>query len=293
MVVFVVAELRQRDSMLDLSLFRRPAMTGVSITAFTVSASIFAMFLYLTLYIQDDLGYSPFGAGVRFLPISALAFAVAPVAGKLTDRLQARHLLGTGLVIVAVGCALMSSTTATSGWDAILPGLVVAGIGIGMVDPVLASSAVAVVEPDRAGMASGANNTFRQVGIATGIAGLGTVFAGQMRTTVTASLLSTSAGRAVVHRHGRALATALTSGELQTATTSWPATQRHALVAAYRASFSSTLDHLFVIAAVVAAVGATWSYVLVRQRDFVPAMRHSAPAGEEGRGGTRQVEARA
>ena len=82
--MFLVAEWRQHDPMLDLTLFRRPAMVGVSLVAFTIAASIFALFLYLTLYIQDDLGYGPFAAGLRFLPITVLAFLVAPIAGKLT-----------------------------------------------------------------------------------------------------------------------------------------------------------------------------------------------------------------
>ena len=94
LTVFVVAEWRQDDPMLDLNLFRRPAMVGVSLSAFTLSASIFALFLYLTLYIQDDLGYGPLQAGVRFLPITMLAFIVAPFAGKLTVRTKSRYLLG-------------------------------------------------------------------------------------------------------------------------------------------------------------------------------------------------------
>ncbi len=269
--VFVVTELRRRDAMLDLSLFRLPAVTGVSITALTLSASVFSLFLYLTLYIQDDLGYGPLAAGLRFLPVSLLAFAVSPVAGKLTVRIQARYLLGAGLVVVGVGCVLMSFTTPSSGWLAILPGLAVAGIGIGVVNPVLASSSVAVVEPDRAGMASGANNTFRQVGIATGIAGLGTIFAGQMRQRVTASLLSSPAGRAVAELHGQHLATALASGQVRTAIRRWPPAQAHALLQAYRIAFSATFDHLVLIAAAIAFAGAVLSYVLVRQRDFVPA----------------------
>ena len=142
LVVFVVAEWRQYDPMLDLNLFRRPAMVGVSLVAFTLSASIFAMFLYLTLYIQDDLGYGPFAAGLRFLPITMLAFIVAPFAGKLTVRIQSRYLLGTGLLLVAAGCLLMATTHASSGWTVLLPGFIVAGIGIGTVNPVLASSAI-------------------------------------------------------------------------------------------------------------------------------------------------------
>jgi EmrB/QacA subfamily drug resistance transporter len=269
MAAFIVGEVRQRDPMLDLSLFRRPAMVGVSMTAFTISASIFAMFLYLTLFIQDDLGYSPFAAGLRFLPISMLAFAVAPVAGKLTQRVHARYMLGSGLILVAVGCLLMAFLSSTSGWTALLPGFVVAGVGIGMVNPVLASSAVAVVRPERSGMASGANNTFRQVGIATGIAALGTIFESQVRQKVTSSLLSTPAGSAAARQHGKSLATALVSGEVRTRIRHWPAAQAHAVLAAYRGAFATSMDHLFFVAAGIALVGAVLSYVLVRQRDFV------------------------
>ena len=88
MVVFLLAEWLQHDPMLDLTLFKRPAMAGVCLAAFTFSASIFAMFLYLTLYLQEVLGYGPFAAGLRFLPVTVLAFVVAPVAGKLTVRVH-------------------------------------------------------------------------------------------------------------------------------------------------------------------------------------------------------------
>jgi len=127
MTVFLLAEWRQKDPMLDLTLFKRPAMVGVSATAFTLSASIFAMFLYLTLYIQDDLGYGPLAAGIRFLPITVMAFVVAPIAGKLTVRIQSRYLLGLGLLLAAVGMLLMATTHPTSGWTQLIPGYIVAG----------------------------------------------------------------------------------------------------------------------------------------------------------------------
>ena len=94
MVAFVVAERVQARPMLDLSLFRRPAFTGANIVAFALSGSIFAMFLYLTLYMQDVLGYGPLQAGLRFLPITLLSFAVAPFAGRLSVRVPVRLLLG-------------------------------------------------------------------------------------------------------------------------------------------------------------------------------------------------------
>ena len=208
LTVFLVAEWRQADPMLDLTLFRRPAMVGVSLTAFTLSASIFALFLYLTLYIQDDLGYGPLAAGVRFLPLTVLAFIVAPIAGKLTVRVQTRYLLGTGLFLIAVGCVLMATTHADSTWTVLLPGFIVAGIGIGTVNPVLASSAISVVPPERSGMASGANSTFRQVGIATGIAGLGSVFQSQIQQHTLDALRGTPAGQEVLTHGGPAVESA-------------------------------------------------------------------------------------
>ena len=115
--------------MLDLSLFRRPAMIGISGAAFALSASIFALFLYLTLFIQDDLGYGPLAAGLRFLPLTLLAFFVAPVAGKLTVRFPARYMLGVGLLLVAAGCLFMATVHADSQWTVLLPGFILSGVG--------------------------------------------------------------------------------------------------------------------------------------------------------------------
>jgi EmrB/QacA subfamily drug resistance transporter len=271
LVVFSIAELRQSDSMLDLTLFQRPAVVGVSVVAFTLSASIFAMFLYLTLFVQDDLGYGPLAAGLRFLPVTMLAFFVAPIAGKLTVRLHSRYLLGTGLLLVAVGCLLMSVIHADSGWTVLLPGFIVAGVGIGMVNPVLASSAISVVPPERSGMAGGANSTFRQMGIATGIAGLGAIFQSQIQQATLAALGATQVGREVIARGGIGLKAALTGGAVRQAAAAIPSVpDRDALLHSYRVGFASTLDHLMVIAAVVAAIGSICAYVLVRQSDFVP-----------------------
>jgi EmrB/QacA subfamily drug resistance transporter len=277
LATFLVAEWRQADPMLDLTLFKRPAMVGVSLAAFTVAASIFALFLYMTLYIQDDLGFGPLAAGVRFLPITILAFIVAPFAGKLTVRIQARFLLGTGLLLVAAGCLLMATTHPSSGWTVLLPGFIVSGIGIGTVNPVLASSAISVVPPERSGMASGANSTFRQVGIATGIAGLGTIFQTQIEHRTLVALNATPAGQAVVSHGGAALQGALAGGGVREAVTSIPsAASRSALLQAYRVGFSGTLDRLMIIGAVIAFVGSIASFALVRQRDFVPSFAPSA-----------------
>jgi EmrB/QacA subfamily drug resistance transporter len=281
LAVFLVAEWRQADPMLDLNLFRRPAMVGVSLVAFTIAASIFSLFLYLTLYIQDDLGYGPFAAGLRFLPITVLAFIVAPVAGKLTVRVQSRYLLGLGMLLVTAGLLLMATTKASSGWTVLLPGFIATGIGIGTANPVLASSAISVVPPERSGMASGANNTFRQVGIATGIAGLGTVFQSQIQSHTMAALATTPAGQAVASQGGSALRGALAGGGVHQVLGAIPSpAARAALLQAYRVGFSATLDHVLIIGAVIAFVGSVGAFALVRQRDFVPSIAQAPPASE-------------
>jgi len=294
MAAFLLAEWWQKDPMLDLALFKHPAMVGVSLTAFTLSASIFAMFLYLTLYIQDDLGYGPLAAGIRFLPITVMAFVVAPFAGKLTVRWQSRYLLGTGLLLVTCGLLLMATTRPDSGWTQLLPGYIVAGAGIGMVNPVLASASVAVVPFQRSGMAAGTNSTFRQVGIATGIAALGAIFASQIQQKTQAALHATAIGHQVAARGGSALDQALQAGAVRQAAQAigyGPA--RSALLTAYRVAFSSTLNELLVIGAVVAFVGSVASFVLVRQKDFVPSGGggHGAPEGGPGDAGAVPVPA--
>ncbi len=270
MAIFIVAELKQRDPMLDLKLFKRPAMTGASLAAFTISASIFAMFLYFTLYIQDDLGYGALAAGVRFLPLTALAFVVAPIAGKLTVHVHARYMLGSGLLLIAAGLFVTGFTHASSTWTVLLPGFILAGVGIGTVNPVLASSAISVVPPERSGMASGANSTFRQVGIATGIASLGSVFQSQLEKRTGNALQATHTGAAILARGGEQLRTAILGGDVRQVAANLPVSTRTVLLNAYRSGFSSSLNTIVFIAAIIALVGSIGSFVLVRQRDFVP-----------------------
>ena len=258
--------------MLDLALFRRPAMIGVSLAAFTLSASIFAMFLYLTLYLQEVLGYGPFAAGLRFLPVTMLAFLVAPVAGKLTVRVQSRYLFGLGLLFVALGCELMTHLQADSTWTVLLPGFICAGIGVGITNPVLASATVSVVPAEQSGMATGTTSTFRQVGISMGIAGLGAVFVHQIRPATVGALTTSPDGQAVL-AHGGRLGGTISAGGIREATSSLPAGgARAALIDAYKVGFTSTFNHLMAIAAVIAFVGAVGSLALVRQRDFVPSI---------------------
>jgi hypothetical protein len=270
-VAFVVVEHLQSRPMLDLSLFRRPAFAGASIVAFALSGSFFAMFLYLTLYIQDVLGYSPLQAGLRFLPTTLLSFAVAPVAGRLSVRVPVRLLLGSGLVLIGVGLIAMTTIDASSHWTVLIPGFLLAGAGVGLVNPPLASTAIGVVPSERSGMASGINSTFRQVGIATGIAGLGAVFQHSVTRGTTATLRASGhAHEVLAAAHGQ-LGTLLESGEVTRIARSLSPAARTALDHSYRVGFTGAFTTIAIIAAALALAGAFLAFVLVRSRDFVSA----------------------
>ncbi len=270
---FVAWERIAPQPMLDLRLFRKPAFDGASITAFALSASMFAMFLYIVLYIQNVLGYSPLEAGLRFLPVTLLSFVVAPVAGKLSARLPIRGFLGGGLTLVGLGLVLMHGLTLQSDWTALLGGFILAGAGIGLINPPLASAAVSVVEPQRSGMASGINSTFRQVGIATGIAGLGAVFQSRVEAKLT-DLLAAVPG--LPPGKAEALAGSVSSGGGQGALRGAPPDVRAAVARASKEAFIGGLNEIFLIGAAVAFVGAVLAFVLTRDRDFVVA---AAPEG--------------
>jgi predicted MFS family arabinose efflux permease len=265
LVAFVGIQLRSRNAMLDLTLFRKPAFAGVSIVAFTLSASMFALFLYITLYVQDVLGHSPLGAGVIFLPLTVLSFFVAPVAGKLSSRIPIRVLLGVGLAMVGIALLLMHGIELGDTWTTLLAGFLFAGAGIGMVNPGIAQTAIGVVPPQKAGMGSGINNTFRQVGIATGVAGLGAIFQSQV-----SSKLAELAPNAPP-----SFADAVSSGAIHSAVQAAPPDTQAQLTTAANQAFISGFNEILLVGAIVALVGAVAGFVLVRSSDFVV-----APGGE-------------
>ena len=145
LAAFVAIERRVAEPMLPLGLFRRRAFTGVQLAAFAVSASMFSLFLYLTLYLQNFLGYSAIDAGLRYLPITVGAFVLAPISGMALAKVQARYLMAAGLGLTGVGLLLMGGLNVDSGWTALLAGFVVAGIGVGLLNPVVADVALSVV----------------------------------------------------------------------------------------------------------------------------------------------------
>ena len=178
---FVIYELRIAAApMADLRLFARRSFAATGFVAFAISATVIGMIIYLSLYVQNTLGYSPVQAGLRFLPLSLVSFAVALLTGRLIGKVAMRVLLGVAMVSAAAGLVSMAHLTATSTWLVLLPGLILAGIGLGITSTGLASAALSAVEPAHAGMAAGLVNTLRQVGTATGVAVLGALYASRV-----------------------------------------------------------------------------------------------------------------
>jgi EmrB/QacA subfamily drug resistance transporter len=281
LVAFVVVERMQARPMLDFSLFRRPAFAGANIVAFALAGSIFAMFLYLTLYIQNVLGYSPLQAGLRFLPTTLLSFAVAPIAGRLTVHVPVRILLGSGLALIGAGLFWMTAVDASSGWTTLIPGFVLTGIGVGLVNPPLASAAIGVVPAARSGMASGINSTSRQVGIATGIAGLGAIFQHSVTQGTTAALTRTGqAHQVLAAAHGQ-LAKVLESGEIARVAGSLSKPASSALVSSYRIGFTGAFTDILIVAGTLALLGSVLAFALVRSRDFVSSGSPPGPPTEQ------------
>jgi hypothetical protein len=157
----------------------------------------------------------------------------------------------------------MRGLTASSHWTALLAGFVVGGLGVGLVNPALATAAIGVVSPRRSGMASGINSTFRQVGIATGIAALGALFESTITHKLTPRLAGTpAAGKAAQISH------AVAGGGTQAVLRAVPRGERPHASAAIHVAFASAMNEILLVAGIVALAGAVLALALVRGRDF-------------------------
>ena len=212
LTAFVVVERRKREPMLDLGLFAIPTFTGASVVVLVMAASTFGPFLYLTLFLLDGAGTSPTAVGLQLLPLSGAALVVSVLGGRFARHLPVRVALPAGQLLSAAGLLAIRGLEPSSPWTVMLPGLLILGIGIGLANPAVTYAALGVVPATRSGMASGVSNTFRQVGIALGIAVLGTLLPAQVQGDPAAfaaaldQILLVSAGVAVA---GAALAATL------------------------------------------------------------------------------------
>ncbi|MEV4436520.1 MFS transporter [Streptomyces sp. NPDC049585] len=176
LAAFVAVERRREQPLLDLSLFRGGSFTGLMIVGVLLSVAAFSYLAYISLWLQSVKGMGPVAAGLACVPMSAAAFVVASLSGRLLQGVAPRWTIGAGMLLIGAGALLQATVDADSDWTTLVAGLAVTGVGVGLATPVLASTAMASVAPERAGMASGAVNTARQLGNALGIAVLGVVF---------------------------------------------------------------------------------------------------------------------
>ena len=258
--LFVVVEQRQERPMFDVTLFRQRAFVGVSVATFCIAAGMFAMFPYLSIYLQDILGYSPLETGLRFLPLTAFVFFVPLATRRFAARIPLRVMIGTGLALVAGGLALMYGLDADSSWTALLVGFIVGGIGIGIANPALAAGALRVVDPARSGMASGINNTFRLGGVAIGVAALGALLENRVE-----NAFSTDVGE-----NADAVGAAVSSAGIR-------AVAGHPdLVEPAKTAFVSGLNDVLLTGSALLVVGALAAFVFMRS----PAPAAPAPVTE-------------
>jgi EmrB/QacA subfamily drug resistance transporter len=177
LAAFVVLELKQRVPMLDLTLFRSGTFAGANVVALLVFLAMFGVFFFVSLYLQNVLGYSAVEAGATFLPMTVLIMVVAPLAGKLSDRLGSRWLMAAGMMLVSLSLLVFSRLDVDSTFWTAFPGLIVGGLGMALTMTPLMAAGLGAVPVDKAGVGSGVLNTFRQLGGALGIAVTGAIVA--------------------------------------------------------------------------------------------------------------------
>ncbi len=276
LVAFLVIESRVARPMFDLSLFNTPTFVGGSIAAFCMNGSLYAMLVYFVLYLQYDLGYSALATGVRLLVMSGTTLVAATISGRLSSQVPVRWLIGPGLFLVGIGLILMSGLNGTSSWTHLIVGFVLGGVGGGLVNPPLASTAVGVVVPQKAGVASGVNTTFRQVGIAVGIAAYGSIFTSALQSHLTSGLASIPglAGKA------SEVAAGIKQGTVGTLIGSTHGAAQGELIGVIHSAFASAMNDLVIVSGILGVVGSICAVSLIRSKDFVGFQPPPAPAGE-------------
>jgi EmrB/QacA subfamily drug resistance transporter len=177
LAIFVLLEMKQRVPMLDLALFKNSTFTGANTTMLLVALAMFGVFFFNSLYLGQILHYSPIQTGATFLPLTILIVFVAPIAGKFSDKIGSRWLMGAGLVLLSGSLLSFSTLDANSSFWDIVPGLILGGFGMSLAMTPTTAAAMGSVPVDKAGVGSAVLNSMRQVGGSLGIALMGAIVA--------------------------------------------------------------------------------------------------------------------
>jgi EmrB/QacA subfamily drug resistance transporter len=282
LVAFAITERRVKNPMLDFSYFRSRTFFGANLVAFLVTFAMFGMFLFLALYMQNVLGYSPLQAGVRFLPITLVVMALGPVAGRLSDRIGPRPLLVGGLTTVAIALFWQSFIQVDTSYWFLLPAFVLMGVGIAFVMSPMSTAAMNAVDRTKAGAASGVLSMTRMVGGTLGVAVIGAMVS------------------AIGHSKLSELLPQATSGQLDKLSNALGAGGGAHVAApvemAMNVAYVDALGYALVVAAAMALLGAVLAWVLVSKSAAAPdegvVLDASAisPAAEEAEAAELQAE---
>jgi EmrB/QacA subfamily drug resistance transporter len=211
---FLLLESRTRAPMLDLTLFRNRTYVGANLVMLLVALAMFGVFFFVSLYMQNVLGYSAVQAGAAFLPMTLLIIVVAPLAGRASDRFGSRWLMATGMVFLSAQLAYFSQLSADATFWRLLPALVLGGFGMSLTMTPSSAAAMRAVPVAKAGMGSAVLNAFRQVGGSTGIALMGAIMASRLTTPPTTASFMDGFERALLVAAGIALAGAIVAAIL-------------------------------------------------------------------------------
>jgi EmrB/QacA subfamily drug resistance transporter len=179
LVVFLLLESRQNAPMLPLGLFRNRTYTGANTVILLVALSMFGVFFFVSLYMQNILGYSAVQAGAAFLPMTLLIILIAPIAGRMTDRIGSRGFMTGGMILIAIQLIYFSRLGPDATFWQLLPAMLIGGIGMASTMTPSAAAATRSVPVDKAGVGAAVLNAFRQVGGTMGIAIMGAIVAHQ------------------------------------------------------------------------------------------------------------------
>jgi EmrB/QacA subfamily drug resistance transporter len=255
LAVFLAVEPRRSSPLMDLALLRDPSFATLMLAAVALPAAAFAPAIYTQLWLQSVLNLSAIQAGLVIAPLAAVAFVVSAGVGRFMHRIPPQFPLGGGLVAIGAGSLLRTGISAGSGWEVLIPGLVLTGLGVGLASPVLISAALGAVRQERSGMASGTVNTFRQLGFALGIAALGTIFA---------SRLGDSIANSGVFANARAAAGRAAQGQAQAVIAAAAHGSRAGASNAIHAAYASGQNDIYMIAGLVGVFAGIIVLALVR-----------------------------
>jgi EmrB/QacA subfamily drug resistance transporter len=253
LIAFAVVELRVREPMVDFALFRSSTFLGTNAVAFIVSFAMLAMFFFTALYMQNILGYSAIQAGVRFLPATLMIVLIAPVAGRLTDRIGPRQPMVVGLTLVAIALFLQTRIDLHTGYELLLPAFILMGIGMALTMSPMSTAAMNAVAAQKAGVASGILSMSRMVGGTFGVAALGALFQHLARNDLSHSLAGTGISSAQQDKLVAGLGTASDGAHMPPA-----------VAQAAHDAFIHALASGMWLSAGVAALGVLISFVTIR-----------------------------